>query len=108
MQVGGKLGGKLFIDLSQDGDLFEVAPPPCVCVRVCVCSCLCVWVCVCLCVCVCVYVCVCVCVSSARMVISSRLRPWPREKERVGGALECEAVGVHMQGISQLGFWTVE
>ena len=23
LQVGGKLGGKLFIDLSQDGDAFE-------------------------------------------------------------------------------------
>ena len=27
LQVGGKLGGKLFIDLSQDGPSFEVAPP---------------------------------------------------------------------------------
>jgi len=50
VQVGGKLGGKLFIDLSQDGPSFEVAPPPCV--RVCVCVCVCVRVCV-VCACVC-------------------------------------------------------
>ena len=29
LQVGGKLGGKLFIDLTEDGPAFEVAPLSC-------------------------------------------------------------------------------